>query len=141
SNNTAIVSGLNSLWTNRFDFYLGNNGAFNRLVVTNRGAVYCVNGYLGFNLLGTQNVALVSDTGSVWRVKSNLFVGYVDGANHLIISNSAVVSDQLGMIGSNANLNTVLITGPGSLWSNTVSLVNGFIGRRNVLTITNAGLA
>jgi T5SS/PEP-CTERM-associated repeat protein len=141
SNNTAIVSGLNSAMSNRFEMYLGNNGAFNRLVITNRGLVSSGHGYLGFNSFGTQNVALVSDTGSVWRVKTNLFIGYADGANSLIVSNGGVVSDALGMIGSNANLNVVTITGPGSLWSNTVSLVTGFIGRNNRLTVTNGALA
>lgn len=140
SNNVAIVSDLGSAMSNRFELYLGNDGANNRLIVTNRGVVSSGHGYLGFNLFGTNNIALISDTGSVWRVKTNLFVGYVDGANQLVVSNGAVVSDQLGMIGSNANLNAAWVTGPGSTWSNKVSLVTGFIGSNNRLTVTNGGL-
>ena len=141
SNNTVLVSGLGSMLTNFFDVYLGNDGGNNRLVVTNRGAVYSGNGYLGFSLFGTNNTALISDTGSVWRVKTNLCIGYIDGANHLIVSNGAVASDVIGMIGSNANLNTALITGPGSMWSNTVTLLTGYIGSKNQLVVTNGGLA
>ncbi|HXI84802.1 MAG TPA: hypothetical protein VNL17_12020 [Verrucomicrobiae bacterium] len=140
SNNTVLISGLGSMLTNRFDVYLGNDGGNNRLIVTNRGAVYSGNGYLGFNLFGTNNVALISDTGSVWRVKTNLFIGYVDGANQLIVSNGGVVSDVVGLIGSNANLNVATITGPGSMWSNSFSVVHGFIGQNNRLVVTNGGL-
>src|SRR5204862_1385540 len=89
---------------------------------------------------GTNNTALISDTGSVWRVKTNLFIGYVDGANQLIVSNGGVVSDIIGLIGSNANLNVAPITGTGSVWSNSFSLVHGFFGRNNRLVVTNGGL-
>jgi len=52
-----------SLWTNRFDFYIGYNGRSNQIVVTDFGALRAQTLYAGYN--GNRNQLIVSNAGSV----------------------------------------------------------------------------
>ncbi len=141
SNCTAIVTDANSTWTNRFDLYIGNEGVNARLMATNAGRVFDRNGFMGFFPAGSNGVALISGANSVWRNTTNLFIGYLASGHQLIVSNGAVVSDLIGMVGSNGNRNVATVTGAGSTWSNGVSLSVGYVGSENRLIVTNAGVA
>jgi len=140
SNNTVLVSGTGARWTNRFDIYHGIGSPGNRLIVSNQGTVFNRNTYIGFNPTALSNTVLISDTGSVWRVRTNLFIGYFTADNQVSISNGAVVSDLAGIIGfTNAPGNRVWVGGGGSVWSNAVSLFVGYHNAGNELIVTNGG--
>ena len=65
-NCTALVSGNGSIWTNRYDLYIGdNNSASNQLVVANSGTVFAQNLYLGAGVGG--NARFQQHCGGEWR--------------------------------------------------------------------------
>ena len=108
SNNLATVTGANSVWSNRSEFYVGSSGSGNRLVVSEGGAVINSNAYIGVDLSSRSNLVQVYGAGSLWSNRSDLFVGY-DGTFHqLVVSNGGLVS-----VGGNAflGLNPTTSTG------------------------------
>jgi T5SS/PEP-CTERM-associated repeat protein len=143
SNNTALVTGSGSIWSNSLTLTVGNTGSFNSLTIANGGHVFDHAGYIGYDPTASNNWVQVSGTGSVWsNVSSALYVGYYGSDNGLVISNRGRVFNTLGYIGymGAASNNTVLVTGVGSLWSNSSTL---YIGNNNSsgnsLVITNGG--
>jgi T5SS/PEP-CTERM-associated repeat protein len=86
SNNVAVVSGTGSVWSNSGDLYIGGifagisfPGPNNQLIVTNGGAVYSINGYVGGTVNGLYDRVLVTGSGSVWNNTGNLIVGSAEG--------------------------------------------------------------
>ncbi len=96
----VLVSGPGSVWTNRYDLYIGNNGATNQLVVANSGAVVA---------------------------RQNLYVGYNGNGNQIVVSNSGLVTvaNQLQISSGTANSNTVTVNGGTMVVTNGASLNNG----------------
>jgi len=77
------------------------------------------NGFVGSGSSASNNLAVVTDVGSVWSNASHLHVGSSGRGNQLIVSNGASVMTQgekrLGhFIGAASN--SVLVTGVGSSW-------------------------
>jgi len=142
---TNIVSGVTSNVTG--DYYVGNTGPFNGLIVTNAGQLNVSgSGYMGYTVAASNNTALVTGSGSVWNVNGHLNVGYGTSANNnqLTISAGAHVQDNVGDIGYGGANNSVLITGSGSVWSNVNSsgsaiLIVGDQTAGNQLTVANGG--
>jgi T5SS/PEP-CTERM-associated repeat protein len=84
--NSVLVSGLGSVWSNRWALYVGDSGASNRLVVADSGKVTAI----------------------------DLFVGYSGNGNQLVVGNSGLVTvvDQLQISGTGTTAsNTVTING------------------------------
>ena len=122
SNATVLVTDNGSQWTNRFDLFVGIGSTGNQLIVSNQGAVFNGTTYIGYFATGHSNTAQIADAGSVWRVRTNLHVGYFTSGNQLIVSNGAVASDLAGAIGfTNAHNNVASVVGSGSMWSNAIS--------------------
>ena len=141
SNNTVLVTGTNSTWTNFADFVVGFFGNSNRVVVTNGGAIISDSGTIGG--YGNGNQALVTSPGSQWSLSGDhLFVGYASNANQLVISNGGAVLDNIAYIGESfsSRSNFALVTGSGSVWSNADELYVGDFGSQNRLVVTNGGL-
>jgi T5SS/PEP-CTERM-associated repeat protein/autotransporter-associated beta strand protein len=142
SSNSVLVTGSNSLWTNRADLYVGNSGSGNNLVVDDGGMVADVSGYIGTYSTSSNNSVQVTGTESLWTNSADLYVGFEGFGNNLTIANGATVANTTGFIGLSGAAsfnNSVLVTGAGSLWTNSADLFVGFEGFGNNLTIANGG--
>ncbi len=87
--NEVIVGGLNSLWTNSGNLYVGSNGSFNTLTITNNGYVVTSNCFIGYG--SVSNSVVVSDTTSVFKCRSTLHVGYLGTFNTMLIAGGGEV--------------------------------------------------
>ena len=148
SNNTAIVTGSGSVWTNSGGLILGYMGRGNSLVISNGGVVYNPNGSVGYLPGGSNNTVTVTGTGSVWSNGVGLLVGAESTGNRMTISAGGAVHDNTGYVGATvlSSSNVVTITGPGSVWTHDdVGQVGGglfVIGQQstaNQMTTTNGG--
>jgi len=141
SNNSVLVSGINSFWSNASNLTIGFGGVGNSLAISNGGLVTDQTGYIGFTNTASNNSALVTGANSLWSNSSTLSVGYGGVSNSLVISNGGSVSSQAGTIGyiNTASNNSVLVTGANSLWSNSSALSVGYGGSSNSLVISNGG--
>ena len=141
SNNSALVAGSGSIWSNRYNLHVGYYGAGNHLTITNGGRVENGYGYLGYYGGGSSNSVLVAGSGSLWTNRFNLYVGTRSDGNQLIITNGGRVESGYADIGSEAggSNNFVLVTGSGSVWNNRYDLSVGASGANNQLTIAGSG--
>jgi len=141
NSNRVWLTGANTRWLMGGDLYVGNSGAFNRLVISNGALVGNSNGYVGYDLSSSNNEALVTGTNSFWSNRGNLSVGDSGSGNRLVISNGGLVGNGYGYLGYNSSSsnNVVLVTGAGSFWSNGAGLHVGSYGSGNRLVISNGG--
>ena len=149
SNNSVVVTGSASSWSNSGDLLLGVNGSSNSVVISNGGTVASgqVNygGVIGFNSGSTNNSILVAGTGSTWSNIGDLLVGVGGSSNSMVITNGGTVTNAQvnygGVIGLyvGANDNSVLITGTGSTWNNSGDLTVGWNGSSNSLVVSGGG--
>jgi T5SS/PEP-CTERM-associated repeat protein len=136
SNNLAVVTGPGSVWSNVTVVYLGYNGPGNRLVITNGGKLFG-NGVLGYNASSSNNVAVVTDPGSVWDNGSNadFEVGFFAGGNQVIVTNGGTVIDGTGIVGALVGSNNSVRVVDHAVWQNNFTLLVGLSGSSNELTI------
>ena len=150
SNSTLLVTGAGSVLSNAAgSLSLGQYGSGNTLTIASSGSVYSTSGYIGQTSNSHNNVAILTDTGSVWCVNGGLGVGYESSGlgfgvgNQLVVSNGALLSSTYGNIGYglSAISNAVTVTGPGSQWTDTGTLVIGSSasGNYNRLRVNNGG--
>jgi T5SS/PEP-CTERM-associated repeat protein len=143
SGNLLLVTGANSVWDSDEGLSIGEEGAGNRLVVSDGGRVSS-----GDNcLLGTEassssnNTALVTDPGSLLQVYSGLYVGVYGAGNSLVVSNGGqlVVRNDtaLGAYDLSSSKNSIVVTDPGTVWTNSGNLFVGVHGAGNSLVISN----
>ena len=112
TNNTAVVDGSGSAlycdW-----LFVGSVGPFNQLIIKNGGAVHSgyrkqsspTGGCVGssYRDSGSNNLMIVSGSGSVWDNYCDIGVGDRSSGNELIISDGGSVIAQLGLwIGGSA---------------------------------------
>lgn len=144
SNNTAVVTGANSVWTNTgLNFYVGYTGAVNSLTVSNGGRVYSYQGYVGYNASSINNSVLVTGTCSLWNSSYKLWVGEAGSGNSLVIAGGGqVVNSSDGRVGgeTSSSNNSVCVTDAGSVWRNGGAVIIGYPGANNSLIISNGGL-
>jgi len=140
SNNSVLVTGTNSFWSNSSAFYVGNSGSGNSLVISNGGQVRNAAGNVGSVSGSSNNSVLVTGSNSLWSNSGDLTIGNY-GTGTLTISASGTVADNNGWIGysNTSSNNSVLVTGSNSLWSNTFQLTIGKYGSGNSLVISNGG--
>ena len=128
SNNSVLVTGTNSLWTNASRLTVGNEegSSGNSLVISNGGTVVVgSSSVIGVNLNSSNNSVLVTGTNSLWTNSGNFVVGGTGSGNRLVISNGGTVANADGRIGARGVDNTALVTGAGSLWTNSGTLTIG----------------
>jgi T5SS/PEP-CTERM-associated repeat protein/autotransporter-associated beta strand protein len=139
SNNSVLVTGTSSAWTNTGSLIVGFYGSSNSLVISNGSSVESRHGTIGFDSSSSNNSVLVTGTISAWTNTSELTVGYQGSSNSLVISNGGSVVSLNGRIGTQSSSNNVLVTGTGSAWTNTTELLIGNTGSDNSLVISNGG--
>ncbi|MEY3480201.1 MAG: hypothetical protein RIQ71_976 [Verrucomicrobiota bacterium] len=110
SNNTVLVTGTNSVWTNAGEFYVGydSRGKGNRLVISNGATVANGQGIVGGGDFSTStqlagdfnNSVLVTGTNSLWISSANLVVGRNSDGNSLTLADGASVT-----VGTNLTIN------------------------------------
>jgi fibronectin-binding autotransporter adhesin len=135
SNNSVVVKGSNSFWTNSFRLYVGLSGSGNSLMISNEGTVANIEGYIGYYAVSSNNSVLVTSN-SLWTNSGELGVGFEGSGNSLVISNGGRVANAVGIIGrySMSSNNSVLVA-DGGTWTNSGDLYVGYDGSGNSLTI------
>lgn len=140
STGIAEVSGENSVWNYRYEWYVGYYG--NGLLDINNGAKVVSEGpsascYIGMQA-GASGEVHVKDTGSIWDIgtifRGNLTIGSY-GNGSLYIENGGSVINSSGYIGQYANsVGEVNVSGANSTWMNTDNLLigNGGSGTLNI---------
>jgi len=147
SNNSVLVAGANSAWTNTGILSVGESGSGNRLVISNRASVFSAGGYIGSNSISSNNSLTVTGTGSAWINNADLYIGASGSSNSLVISSGGSVTYQDifiiqdGFIGAGtySSNNSVLVTGASSTWSILGDVIVGEAGSSNRLTISDGG--
>jgi T5SS/PEP-CTERM-associated repeat protein len=142
-NNSVLVAGTNSVWTNGTDMYVGKFSLNNSLMISNGARVFNVNGYVGRTSGSGSNNVIVTGAGSVWiNNNTNLYVGCYGSANSIVINNGGRVNDDWGTIGFDTNSigNQAIVDGTNSVWANSTVVFVGDFGSTNSLTIRNSGL-
>jgi T5SS/PEP-CTERM-associated repeat protein len=141
SNNSALITGSGSRWTNRMDLYVGTGLGGNSLSIRDGGQV--VNGYGYVGLGGDSNRVLAADAGSVWNNTNNLTVGLYGAANSLVISNGALVASEYSYLGVDpgSSNNSVQVTGTAAYWKTKSDVFVGYNGGDSRLVISNGGQA
>jgi T5SS/PEP-CTERM-associated repeat protein len=75
-NNSAVITGASSIWSNNGALYIGEYGPNNQLTITNGGAVNVVDSsYIGLDVSADNNIATITGNGSVWHSGSSLNCG------------------------------------------------------------------
>ena len=143
NNNTVLVSGTGSVWSDAAVVYVGDQGAGNSLVISNGGLVSCTYASVGgdgYNNGGDANTILVTGTGSVWSNQGVLVLGNSSSGNRLIIANGGQAYDGGARVGGTPgdDFNMVVVSGTGSVW-NSGGIWLGWFGDFNQLIITNGG--
>ena len=144
TSNTVLVTGSGSRWESTSQLIIGYGGAGNRLTITNSGQVVCHGDSFvgGFNDDGSDSVALVTGSGSVWTNGGDIYIGYFSSANLLTITNGGRVTSQGGNIGAFNSSDNRVIVGTNSVWNMIGSylVLGGQDSVNNQLVITNGGL-
>jgi len=131
----AIISGVTSNWSG--DYIVGSNTYADILFVQNGGMLSDGNGYLGYEASGSNNVAAVIGSVSVWSNAGSLYIGNSGANNFLWIADGGAVVATNSFVGYAGSNNEVLISSPGSVWTNSGDLTVGYSGSSNTLTITD----
>ena len=144
SNNSGLVTGAGSLWTNSGGLSVGYQGSGNSLVISNRGTVANREVTIGFEVGSSNNTVLVTGSNSLLTNSSWLVAGWHGSGNSLTISNGAraIVTD-VYVANASGGSNTILVTGTGSLLNANGVTGDFWIGRsgfgNNSLVISDGG--
>src|ERR1043166_3324855 len=103
TNNTVIVTGVDSLWDIELYLFVGNDGSSNQLLISNGGEVRDTNGFIGNNLSSSNNLVRVTGPSSRWINSSAVRVGEYGANNKLIVSQGARVESLNGFVGAHAS--------------------------------------
>jgi T5SS/PEP-CTERM-associated repeat protein len=138
---TNIISGVTN--SSSSNYLVGNGYSFDVLLIQSAGKLLITGGAygaIGNTATDSNNIAVVSGTGSVWS-NSTTEVGNNASGNLLVISNGGAVVDSRGDVGNapGANNNSALVTGSGSVWTNTGQTLIGHDNTGNSLVISNGG--
>ena len=141
SNNSALVTGTNSLWSNNNDLFIGYSHTGNSLIISNGGTVTSPQSSIGESSTSFNNSALVTGRGSLWTNSTYITVGSSGSGNILTIGNGGWVASSSGYIGrfSSSSNNSAIVTGVSSLWTNSGALTVGEEGTSNSLTVAAGG--
>lgn len=101
-NNTALLAGTGSIWTNSGFFWMGASGGSdsNSLMITDGGQLLASSSRLGDN--GRYSTALVTGTNSLWRTTGDFILGNGAGGNQLTITDSATLVATSLLMGAQA---------------------------------------
>ncbi len=145
--NTIAVTNTGSLWRTEGNLTIGREGSIN-LVLAGSGGTIVNDGSVALGSGGDNNLAVVTDPGSTWRIAGEVVLGADSGSlNGLLVANGATM--QVGSagnlplnIGFGGNTNIVAVTGSGSRLdcSGPINLAHGGPMNQNVLEIEDAAM-
>lgn len=143
SRNVAIVTGTASVWAVSNMFYVGSQGASNRLEIRNGALVTnSCNAYIGDTGLGNSNAhgnaVYMTGTNTRWLVHDDLYMGRESGWNRLELTAGARLANSNVYIGWGTSLypsNIVDVSGSGTTWSNSGAMYISGLG--NALAVSN----
>lgn len=144
SNNTVLVSGSGSTWSNGTGLYVGYSGAGNGLTISLGGKVVCSSGFVGLGTSGSSNSVRVADSG-VWE-NNVLYVGYQGSSNSLVIDNNPAGPGGAKVLATNLIVGAASATCDNVLEVNHASLIvtnstgTGVLEVRHGQLILNGGL-
>jgi T5SS/PEP-CTERM-associated repeat protein len=146
TNNSVLVTGTSSLWSNSASLYVGYDSTGNNLTITNSGRVISSNVIIGNGASSSNNSILVAGTNngypSLSILEGGLYVGYDGSGNSLTITNGGYVATSSGFTLSDGYLgyhagssnNSVDVSG-GLLAILNGTLYVGYAGSGNSLTV------
>ncbi|HEX5223252.1 MAG TPA: hypothetical protein VFZ59_27075 [Verrucomicrobiae bacterium] len=143
SNNEVVVTGPGSSWSSGVgQMFVGGGGRNNRLVVSDGAQVVSFLGRIGDAFPDTtNNLALVTGSGSSWSNTTDLYVGNVGARNWLVVSNGGTVAAgsvvYLGLAATSTNNRAVV---DGGTLRVTNAAVTGLLDVRRGTNVINAGL-
>ena len=143
SNNSVLVTGPGSAWSNTFgNIVVGAHGSANSLIVSNGGQV--VNSLFGYGyvgLWGSNNVVVITGSNSTWKGNDQFYVGWDGASNSVVVENGGQLTSADSVVGVDATgaHNRIVVSGTGSAWTNTGEFRFGSLGGDNYLVITNGG--
>jgi T5SS/PEP-CTERM-associated repeat protein len=142
SNNVAVATGSNSIWSCANELHVGSAGDGNQLIVTNGGMVRNSQGQIGWDSLSTSNTAIVTGSGSLWTNFNGLDVGHGGAGNLLLITNGGTVESLYASLGFGAEStgNVALLTGTNSLLHTASGLFVGWFGAGNRLVVSDGAM-
>jgi T5SS/PEP-CTERM-associated repeat protein len=143
TNNLVAVSGVGSQMTTPGGgsvFRIGDGSAFNRLLISEGGAVTTGYGVVGYPVGASNNSVLVTDSGSAWT-NDFLFIGEGGASNSVTVANGGQVQSFGSIIGvvASASNNWVSVTGTNSLWTTASTLNIGGAGEGSRLQVSSNG--
>jgi T5SS/PEP-CTERM-associated repeat protein len=112
SNNTALVGGHDSVWSNN-TLFVGDSGWRNTLVITNNGQVVSVNGVIGYYTMAWLNSVRVTD-GGVWK-SGEICVGQFGRTNSLTVAGGFVFATNLLVGAASSTCDNLLRLDSGSV--------------------------
>ncbi len=142
SSNVLILADAGTKWLQGINtsIYVGSNGAFNTLVISN-GAVASCDVFSVGRSSGT-NFCTLTGAGSFLYSDLNSIVGFTSTGNRLVLANGAVVSSASGVVclNSTSSNNEAIVTGAGTIWSNRQDFIVGVDGAGARVSVSNAAL-
>jgi T5SS/PEP-CTERM-associated repeat protein len=143
TNNLVAVSGVGSQMTTPGGgsvFRIGDGSAFNRLLISEGGAVTTGYGVVGYPVGASNNSVLVAGSGSAWT-NDFLFIGEGGTSNSVTVANGGQVQSFGSIIGvvASASNNWVSVTGTNSLWTTASTLNIGGAGEGSRLQVSSNG--
>lgn len=122
--NKMIVTGTGSTWSNAL-LYVGGSGSETKMIITNGGKVYSIQGYnnsgiIGNNINSRSNSVVIDGTGSEWNNNADVTIGAGTSDNSIIVTNGGLLKTRRLIVGANSggSNNTILLTGSGSIVTN-----------------------
>ena len=94
-------------------YMVGNNSAFNALIITNGGLLTSADGVIGNSIVSSNNIAWVTGPGSLWSNGGSLYVGNTGSFNTLTLTNGGSVLATNIVVGfeSSSTGNVITVSG------------------------------
>jgi T5SS/PEP-CTERM-associated repeat protein len=144
NNNTVVITGPGSTWTNTGFLTVGNLSGNNRLVVTNGGVMRMTSLssiWLAIASVVGSNSVIVTGSNSLWSTPGRFDVGLNGPLNQLWVRNAATVQNAAAGVGYGvfSSSNLAVVADAGSIWTNGADLAIGTSGSFNQLVVSNGG--
>ena len=103
SNNSALVTGSNAIWSNSVSLIIGNSGSGNSLAITNGGTVLASNTIIGVSNTSMGNSVLVSGSNSTLSNSGTITIGNLGSGTLTVANGGTLVASQI-LIGQYGDL-------------------------------------
>ena len=154
NDNSALVAGIGSIWSNASSLSVGVGGSDNSLIVSNGGVVVNTEGIVGFNPNASNNVVTIIGNGSTWQNQSNLFVvgsrnrltiaddGSVVASNVYVNANPGIAGNVINVLGGHLyvpNGSIYIGHGSGDDGIGEMNISNGTVAAQSLIVGNSAG--